>query len=62
MAKQYSKPTRLQKEILSGHNMNVSEWMFVKNIGDSYIQFYNRETKQFKTVDVFKRKKKWGEI
>lgn len=63
MAKsRYSKPTRLQKEILSGHGMDARKWLFVKQINDSYIQFINIETNQLKIVDVYKRKKLWGDI
>ena len=62
MAKRFSKPTRLQKEILSGHGMDVSKWMFVKSVGDGYMQFFNKESNQYKIIDIYKRKKKWGEI
>ena len=62
MAKQFSKPTRLQKEILSGHGQIPDKWLFVKQTSESYMQFYNIETKQLKQFDVYRRKKKWGEI
>ena len=62
MSKRYSKPTREQKEILSGHNMDPRNWLFVKRVTDSYMQFYNVETKSYKTVDIYKKKKLWGDI
>lgn len=62
MANRYAKPTREQKEILAGHGLSVNGWLFVKQINDSYIQFINIETNQLKILDVYKRKKLWGDI
>lgn len=62
MAKRYAKPTREQKEILAGHGQFPDKWLFVKKTSESYMQFYNIETKQLRQFDVYKRKKLWGEI
>ena len=62
MRKRYKAPTRVQKEILSGHGMDVNKWLFVKTVGDGYMQFFNKESNQYKIIDIYKRKKKWGGI
>ena len=54
----YKKPTREQKEILVGHDMNPKEWLFVKQINDSYMQFRNVETGKLKNIDVYRKKRR----
>lgn len=58
MAKQPKKLTREMKEILAGHGLNVKEWRFVKQISESYMQFVNVETGQYKSLDVYKKKRR----
>ena len=50
--------TREQKEIVSGHGLNVKEWRFVKQINESYMQFVNAETGQLKSLDIYKKKRR----
>ena len=58
MAKRGKPLTREQKEIVSGHGLNVKEWRFVKQISESYMQFVNVETGQHKSLDVYKKKRR----
>lgn len=56
--KQPKRLTRTMKEILSGHGKMPSQWMFVKQINDSYMQFRNIETGQIINLDVYKKKRR----
>lgn len=58
MAKRGKPLTREQKEIVSGHGLNVKDWRFVKRISESYMQFVNVETGQYKSLDVYKKKRR----
>ena len=55
--KQYKKLTREQKAIVQGHKLDVSEWRFVKNVGESYIQVINVNTGKKETLDIYKKSK-----
>lgn len=55
--RQYNKLTRAQKEIVQGHHLNVKEYRFVKNVGDSYIQVINVNTGKKETLDIYKKSK-----
>lgn len=57
--KQPKRLTREQKEVLSAYNLNVNEWLYVKDLGDSYIQVQHKATKQLKNLDKYRRKSKW---
>lgn len=59
MAKRGKPLTRNMKEIISGHGLNVNEWRFVKQISESYMQFVNVETGVLKTLDVYKRRRRF---
>ena len=50
--RQYNKLTRAQKEIVQGHHLNVKEYRFVKNVGESYI---NVNTGKKETLDIYKK-------
>lgn len=52
--KQPKKLTRQQKEIVSGHSLNVGEWMFVEEL-EYYIRIINKRTGAAKLVDKFRR-------
>jgi len=51
--------TREQKEIVSGHGLNVNEWRFVKQINDSYVQFVNVETGTLRILDVYRKRRRF---
>ena len=55
--KQYKKPTREQKAILLGHNLDPKKYRFVSQINESYMKFINVDTGIMKTVDVYKKAK-----
>lgn len=57
--KQPKRLTREQKEVLSAYNLNANEWLYVKDLGDSYIQVQHKVTKQLKNLDKYRRKSKW---
>ena len=55
--RQYNKLTREQKAIVQGHHLNVKEYRFVKNVGESYIQVININTGKKETLDIYKKSK-----
>ena len=55
--KQRKRLTREQKAIVQGHGLDISEWRFVKNVGESYIQVININTGKKETLDVYKKSK-----
>lgn len=55
--KNYKRPTREQKAILLGHNLDPKKFRYVERINDSYLKFINVETGIMKTVDVYKKAK-----
>lgn len=57
MGKAGKKLTRNQKAIVQGHGLDISEWRFVKNVGESYIQVININTGKKETLDVYKKSK-----
>lgn len=58
MAKRGKRLTREHKEILSGHGKVPSQWMFVKQVNESYMQFRNIETGKIINLDVYKKKRR----
>lgn len=52
--KQPKKLTRTQKECLSGHNLNVDEWMFLDET-EFYLKIIHKVTSEIEIVDKFKR-------
>ena len=54
--KQYKKPTRTQKEVLTAHGHKSSEWRFVAE-NDGYFEFVNPTTRQRVSLDSSKRKR-----
>lgn len=53
--KQYKKPTRTQKEVLSAHEFKVSEWRFVSE-DDEHFEYVNPETKEKVLLNKWKRR------
>lgn len=53
--KQWKRLTRNQKAIVQGHGLDISEWRFVKNVGESYIQVINVNTGKKETLDIYKK-------
>jgi hypothetical protein len=39
--KQYKKPTRDQKEVLTAHGYNPSEWRYVGMVEEDHMEFVN---------------------
>lgn len=54
--KQYSKPTRTQKEVLSAHDYDPAEWRYVQTVEDEYFEFVNPATKEHIFLDSNKRR------
>jgi hypothetical protein len=54
--KQYKKPTRDQKEVLTRHDCNPSEWRFVGMVEDDYMDFVNPKTREHKFLDSRKKR------
>ena len=55
--RQYKKLTREHKAIVQGHGLDISEWRFVKNVGESYIQVINVNTGKKETLDIYTKSK-----
>ena len=53
--KQYKKPTRDQKEVLSAYGYEPAEWRFVKMVEQDYMEFVSLETKEHIFLDGKKR-------
>lgn len=49
--------TRVQKECLSAHRLKADDWQLVSESG-FYYKVINKETKQIKTLDKFRRDRK----
>ena len=49
------KPTRKQKEIMSGHYLNPNHW-FVTGESEFYLYIVSKETGKKRTIDRFPRK------
>lgn len=58
MAKQAKKPTREQKEIISGHNLNPKDWMFVEESEFSITVCRKDRPEIKKMLDKFKKMKR----
>lgn len=56
--KQPKKLTREQKEILSGHNMNPKDWMFVEETDFSIVVCRKDRPDIKKMLDKYKRMKR----
>jgi hypothetical protein len=54
--KQYKKPTRTQKEVLTAHEYDPKEWRFVGEIEMGYFEFVNPQTKETIYLDSSKRR------
>lgn len=54
--KQYKKPTRTQKEVLTAHDYDPSEWRYVGTIEDDYFEYVNPETREHIFLDSTKRR------
>ena len=55
--KRSKKPTRAQKEVISSHDLVVSEWMVI-NATEFYLYLIHKTTGRKKTIDNFKRRKR----
>lgn len=54
--KQYKKPTRTQKEVLTAHDFEPNEWRFVSE-DETCFEYVNPKTKETIFLDKFKRTK-----
>lgn len=54
--KQYKKPTRDQKEVLTAHGREPSEWRYVGMVEDDHMEFVNPKSKEHIYLDGNKRR------
>ena len=57
--KQYRKPTRTQKEVLTAHDFNPTEWRFVSETDEQY-EYINPKTKE--TIFLYKWKRRRSDV
>lgn len=53
--KQYKKPTRIQKEVLTAHGYDPSEWRYVGGAPFDYFEYVNPATKEHIYLDSNER-------
>lgn len=53
--KQYKKPTRTQKEVLTAHDFKPADWRFVDE-SDTYFEFVDPKTRETIFLDKTKRR------
>lgn len=49
--------TRIQKECVSAHYLQVEKWMLVEET-EFYLKIINKETGKIKSIDKFRRKQR----
>ena len=54
--KQYKRPTRTQKEVLTAHDYDPSEWRYVGMVEDEYFEYVNPRTREHIFLDSSKRR------
>jgi hypothetical protein len=52
--------TRFEKECCEAQGANPKYYLFAYTINDSYFKIVHKETGVQKTIDVYRRKSRWG--
>lgn len=57
--KQLRKLTRAEKELVTGNGKRADDYMFYKDVNESYFEVRHKETGAIVTIDKYRRKRRY---